>query len=265
MSEPSADAPGSAASANDGVLQLRHPGARWLSTGFDGGVRRADVAYNVTVPDGWPETDLAAYARERRERSGFDDPGPTLLTGVDQRHARLARLGPVTAVATTGLSNPAALPTDPESLRESDESTGPRFSDPSPDGDPTDPAPDDDPSRAGTVNVILHADRALGSGALANLVAVAAEAKAATLLARSGFPGTTTDAVIVGDDPTGEPSSFSGSATEVGAAARACVRDAIAATLVSRYDGESAVPEDVADAEHGVVTDCRAAVRPIEE
>jgi adenosylcobinamide hydrolase len=62
---------------------------------------------------------------------------------------------------------------------------------------------------------------------------------------------------VVGTDPEGEPAAFAGSATPVGAAARACVRTAVVGGLQSRY-AETAVPESVAAAEHGVVTDERA-------
>jgi len=243
----------------DGVLRLRRPGTRWLSTGFEGGVTAADAAYNVTVPEGWPETDLAAYVRERRRRAGFTAAGPALLTGVRQTHARVATRGPVTAVATAGLSNPAALPVDGAADRAAGGRDAAATS--------ADAGGPDDGPHVGTVNLFVVAARALPAGALANLVAVAAEAKAATLLARTGFPGTTTDAVVAGCDPDAEPARFSGSATAVGAAARACVRDALAASLDS-WDGAgeagTSVPDSVADADHGVVTDGRAAVRRVD-
>jgi len=223
----------------DGVLRLRRAGARWLSSGWAGGQRRADAAYNVSVSEGFDRTDLDAYLAERRERAGFAETGPALLTGVDLRHARGARCGPVEAVATAGLSNPAALPMDPA-------------------GEGDDPSTRS-PHRAGTVNVVVGTERSLADGALANLLAVAVEAKAATLLAATGFPGTTSDAAIAACDPAGERAAFSGSATEVGACARACVREAVAASLDSRYaDGDAALPASVADADHGVVTDRRA-------
>jgi adenosylcobinamide hydrolase len=64
---------------------------------------------------------------------------------------------------------------------------------------------------------------------------------------------------VVADDPDGEPAAFSGSATPVGAAARVCVRDAVRASLRSRYpDGD--LPGPAGDAEHGVVADERAEV-----
>jgi cyclic beta-1,2-glucan synthetase len=71
-------------------------------------------------------------------------------------------------------------------------------------------------------------------------------------------PGTTSDAVVVGADPDAERAAFAGSATEVGSATRACVRDAVVASLDARYDGG---PPTTEGAEHGVVTDENADVR----
>ncbi|MFC6787185.1 adenosylcobinamide amidohydrolase [Halobaculum halobium] len=234
----------------DGVLRLRRPDTRWLSTGWAGGFADAPAAFNVSVPEGWERTDLDAYVTERLADAGFtgaeERTGPALLTGVDMRHARVARSGSVVAVATAGVSNPAALPMDaPEAVA----SGAGRASESNAVDAP------DRPGR-GTVNVLVWTDRLLDDGALANLVAVAAEAKAATLLAATGFPGTTTDAVVAGSARDGEPAAFSGSATPVGSAARACVRDAVRASLDSRYAvGDVALPDSVADAKYGVVTD----------
>jgi adenosylcobinamide hydrolase len=237
----------------EGVLRVRHEGARWLSTGWAGGQRTADAAYNVSVPVGFERTDLDAYLAERRERAGFGEPGPSLLTGVELQHARGARSGSVAAVATAGVSNPAALPMHTDSDAQRAESA-------SRDADSV--VSIEGGSAVGTVNVLVGTERALADGALANLLAVAVEAKTATLLAETGFPGTTTDAVVAGCDPTGEAVAFSGSATDVGSSARACVREAVRASLASRYgDGTDAtVPASVADAEHGVTTDRRATV-----
>ena len=217
-----------------GVLRLAHPGARWLSTGWNGGFVAADAAYNVSVPTGFDRTELDAYVEERRREAGFDAEGPTLLTGVEMRHARGARSGSVTAVVTAGVSNPATLP---------------------PTGDGTATLEDDvgeyDP---GTVNVLLSTTRALDDGALASLLSTVVEAKTATLLAETGFPGTTTDAAVVGCRSAGEADPFAGSATPTGAAARACVRDALRASLRSRYP-DAEFPKTVDEAEYGVSTD----------
>ncbi|WP_251341390.1 adenosylcobinamide amidohydrolase [Haloplanus halophilus] len=234
------------ATVRDGACRLARPRTRWLSTGHAGGERVAPAAYNVTVPEGWERTDLDAYVAERLADAGFDahPDAPALLTGVGQRHARRARLGSVEAVATAGVSNPAALPVgerDPPPVEGAGDGDAR-------DGGVRDPGP-------GTVNVVVGTTRSLAPGALANLLTVAAEAKAATLLERVGVPGTTTDAVVAACDPAGERAAFSGSATPVGAAARACVRDAVDASLASRYpDGEYGPPES------GVRTDERAAV-----
>lgn len=227
----------------DGVLQVRRPGTRWLSAGWCGGFESADAVYNVSVPEEWTRTDLETYVAERRDRAGFEASGPALLTGVDMDHLRGATSGPVEVYATAGLSNPAALPMVP--VDTASREVGPQRSE---GGD-----------SIGTVNLVVGTTRALDAGAMANLLAVAAEAKAATLLAATGFPGTTTDAIVVGSDPVGEPSRFSGSGTAVGAATRACVREAVRASLDSRYDSDD-LPGSVADAADGVETTRSATV-----
>ncbi|WP_144924799.1 adenosylcobinamide amidohydrolase [Halorubrum salsamenti] len=245
------------ATVREGVLRLCRPETRWLSTGWNGGRSRANAAYNVSVPEGFDRTDLGAYRDERLARVGFKSERgpPTLFTGVSMTHARGARFGSVVAYATVGLSNPAMLPMEPAGAANDDGASDSERAADAPAEAPT----EEPPRRPGTVNLIVGTTRRLADGAAANLVAVAAEAKAATLLATAGVPGTTSDAVVVGDDPTGEPAAFSGSATPVGAAARVCVRDAVRASLRSRYpDGE--YPGPTADAEHGVVADDRAEV-----
>lgn len=234
----------------EGVLELRRPGTEWLSTGWEGGRCRADAAHSLTVPEGWEPADLAADVAERLAAAGFERDGPVLLTGVDVGHARGARLGPVDVVATAGVSNPAELPV-PDPWTDEGE--------PAATGALTGATAGTDPPDPGTVNVVVGSRRSLGEAALANLLTVAAEAKAATLSALVGVPGTTSDAVVVATDPEGEPSAYSGSATEVGSAARACVREAVSAALVARYPDRE-MPESVDDARHGVLTDERAAV-----
>jgi adenosylcobinamide hydrolase len=222
-----------------GVLRMRYPDARWISTGWNGGFVGSDAAYNVSVPTGFDRTDLDAYVRERRREAGFAEPGPTLLTGVEMRHARGATSGSVTAVVTAGVSNPAALPATGEEAATLEGDVG-----------------EYDP---GTVNVLLATTGGLSDGALASLLGVVVESKTATLLAETGFPGTTTDAAVVGCRSSGEREPFAGSGTPVGAAARACVREALRASLRSRYpDGD--FPTSLADAEYGISTDHAAEV-----
>jgi len=239
----------------EGVVEIARPGTTWLSTGWQGGRVEAGAVHSVSVPEGWEWTAIDEYVDRRLDRAGFERDGPVLLTGVDAVHARGARCGPVAAVATAGVSNPAALPTDPAGP--------PRDPDPASVADPggerdRNGTPDSgDRNSPGTVNVVVATTRDLAPGALANLVAVAAEAKAATLLATAGVPGTTTDAVVAGHDPAGRPTAYSGTGTAAGAAARACVREAVRASLESRYpDG----PPDPDGAEYANETDARASV-----
>jgi adenosylcobinamide hydrolase len=257
---------------HEGVCRLRAPAEwRWLVTGPGGGRRRARAAYNVTVPEGFDRTDLDAYVREQRREAGFDATAdaPALLTGVAMRHARVAVRGPVTVVATGGLSNPATLPlpgtgrsrfggnagSDGGDGGDSGGDGGGSGDEGRDDGDAGDRAP------VGTVNLLVATDRALAAGTSAELLATAVEAKTATLLAATGFSGTTSDAVAVGCAPAGDPADFAGSATAVGAATRACVRDALLAALDARYDGrEGELPDSVGDAAYGVVTDGAARV-----
>jgi adenosylcobinamide hydrolase len=239
------DVDGFETTRSDDVLQILRPQTRWLSTGVTGGYVSADAAYNITVPDGWNETELRSYADQRTAAAGFDTTGPALLTGVAQRHARYATCEPVTAVITAGVSNPATLP--PRADLENVET------------ETTKPGSNTNSTHPGTINIILVTTRSLEPAALATLLAGVAEAKAVTLYQQTGFSGTTSDAVIVGSDPSGEPAAFTGAATAVGRAARACVRDGLSAALAARY-ADTELPDSVADAEHGVTTTATATI-----
>jgi len=227
----------------DGVLCVAAPGARWLQTGVSGGLRDADAAYNLTVPEGFSRTDVTRYVGERLDRAGFDDRGPALLTGVSMDHARGARSGDVVVYATAGLSNPAALPMPPAESAPTGVTQRGR----------------DTTHHYGTVNLLVGTARALDDSALVELLSTAVEAKAATLIDAAGVPGTTSDAVAVGCDPGGDPAPFCGSGTDVGADARACVREAVRAALDARYpDGD--LPGGPDEAEYGTRTDRRSEV-----
>ncbi|PSP75221.1 adenosylcobinamide amidohydrolase [Halobacteriales archaeon QS_3_64_16] len=248
------------------VLRVRRPGTRWLSSGRGGGFRVANAAYNCSVPTGFARTDLDAYVLERRRDASFPEPGPALLTGLSLRHARGAWSASVAAIATAGLSNPAALPisTGVEAEDEFDAAavagSGDRRRATGTDSesiegldDGAEDAATEDFPPTGTVNLVIVTDRALDDAGLTTLLASSVEAKTATLLALTGFSGTTSDAVVVGCDPAGERAGFAGSATPIGTAARACVRDAVRGSLRSRYpNGE--VPRSVETAEYGVRT-----------
>lgn len=217
----------------DGILQLRRPDSRWLSGGWNGGFEKSPAAYNITVPDGWEREDISEYIRERVADAGDEERGPALLTGVEMRHARGARLDSVVVYATVGLSNPTTI-----AMEKSDTHEGKKGQ----------------TAELGTVNLLVGTERSLTQGAQANVMSVAAEAKTATLLALAGVTGTTTDAIVVGSATDGEGTEFTGSATAVGGALQACVRDAVRASFGSRY-ADTEPPESVAAAEYGAVTD----------
>lgn len=197
------------------VCAIENAGGRWLHTGWNGGRYDRSRAYSVSVGADWNPNDIGHDIARRLESEGFDRPGPTLITGVEATHARIAAADSITVFATAGLSNPATLPVpgQPESGK----------------------VPSADPGHPGTVNVAVWTDRALAAGARANAIAMVAEAKAATLLETVGVPGTSTDAVLVGDRNGGEPVTYCGSGTEIGHSIRVCVRDAILASVRSRY------------------------------
>lgn len=226
----------------EGVCRIAHEGS-WLVTGPEGGRREADGAAIVSVPADWSVRDLDAAARDRLATAGFDYV-PALFTAVDVATARGARLDGVCVVATAGLTNPAALPLDPAG------ETGDR-------GEQRPRATETDEFRPGTVNLVVTTDRALAPGTQATLLATVVEAKTATLLELTGFTGTTSDAVAVGSDPSGPDAPFAGAATPVGDAARACVREAVRATLDA---GEYDPPGSVGAADAGARTDRRAEV-----
>lgn len=225
----------------DERLTLRRDGVQWLSNGIRGGFVRADAAHNLTVPEGFDRTDLERYTAER---IGDIPVGPTLLTGVRQTDARGARHGSVEVIATAGVSNPAVLSVD-------------RASPSAVSNDRTDDIGSDAGVEPGTVNVFVGTTRTLSESGLTGLLATAVEAKTATLVGTVGCTGTTSDALVVGCLPGGEPESFAGSATELGNAVRVCVRDAICAALDARYGGNPPTPET---ATHGSETTGSAAV-----
>jgi iron complex transport system ATP-binding protein len=150
------------------------------------------VTKNYDSPD--PAGDLLAFARE----NGIVEPFVGLMTAAFMDKARVVteRDGDLTvaAVATAGLSNPAAPGLSP-------------------------PAP----PRPGTINLILLVDAHLTPAALVNAVITVTETKAHLLLERNvctpgGYlaTGTSTDAVVVACTGRGHPLSYAGPVTRVG-------------------------------------------------
>jgi len=232
------------------ALRLRRPETRWLSTGW-GGRLRADAAYNVSVPEGFDRTDLGAYRDdERLARAGFkseEDP-PTLFTRRfdGPRVRRTSRIG--------------RRVRDRRAVEPGDVADGSDGSDRS----------DGRCWRLGARR--RGVDR--GTAPATRYGQPGSRNDAAARRRRGGEPrrgrgrgegrDVARDGGRAGDDERrggrrrrpDRGAAFSGSATPVGAAARVCVRDAVRASLRSRYpDGD--LPGPAADAEHGVVADER--------
>lgn len=214
---------------SDGVLQFARQNTKWISSGWNGGITTAHSAYNISVPEPWERTDLETYAENRRNQAGFSTAGPSLFTAVAIDHAYCASDASVTVIATAGLSNPTMYR-------------------PNPSESSTNAAGRETP---GTVNLLLGIERNLPDHCLIEVLCGAIEAKTLTLYQETGIPSTTTDAVIAGSAPTGKQSRFAGSATALGQAVRRCTRDAILASLHSRYP-EQQYPRDKTDAEYGI-------------
>lgn len=214
---------------SDGVLQLARQHTKWISSGWNGGITTAHSAYNISVPEPWERTDLETYAENRRDQAGFSTPGPALFTAVSLDHAYCATDASVTAIATAGLSNPTVYRTTPS---EPATNTSSR-------------------ETPGTVNLLLGIERTLPDHCLIEVLCGAIEAKTLTLYRETGIPSTTTDAIIAGSAPTGEQSQFAGSATALGQSVRCCTRDAILASLHSRYP-EQQYPRDKTSTDYGI-------------
>ncbi len=221
----------------DSVCQIRREGARWLSTAWDGGYRTADAVYNVTVPEGFERTDLDAYRAERLSGAGFAV-GPTLLTVFTwNTPACPERVG--VGAGDSGSLEPRRVADvgsgDSRRLRRDCVESGGR--------------PD---WRPGT---------AISSSVSTGRWTRARWRRCSPPPSRRGC-----DAARRGKRPRNHIGRghrrlcperrarlFAGSATELGAATRVCVRDAIRASLAARYGGDALPTVD--GAEYGVVAD----------
>ena len=135
-----------------------------------GGIGVRHWVINATVPMSYARLDPAVHLGELARGLGLRGPGVGLLTGVDVGEVVAVGDGGVRVWATVGLGTPTQAA--------------------APDG----PGPDG----PGTVNVVAHVPALPGPGALVNLVATAAEAKAQAMTDLGlTATGTATDAITV--------------------------------------------------------------------
>lgn len=180
------------------VLCSQQPLHMLSSAMVGGGFLRARYIVNRHVHKDYchphPTADLRAFARSH----GITDLFVGLMTAVSMHKTRSVTLRDtaltVTAVATAGLSNPAAPGLSPPAV------TAP-----------------------GTINVILLLDAYLTPAAMVNAIMTATEAKVQILLERGTrtpeghvATGTSTDAVVVACTERGDILPYAGPVTPVG-------------------------------------------------
>lgn len=154
----------------------------------------ASVAMSYARPD--PDAHLAALAAEL----GLTGPGVGMLTGVDVADVVAADDDGVRVHATVGLGAP---------IQAASSETG--FG-----------------HRAGTVNIVVCVPQRLGDGALINMVATVAEAKAQALRDLGlAATGTATDAVCVLCPLSGEAAPYGGPRSRWGAPVARAVHQAV--------------------------------------
>jgi adenosylcobinamide hydrolase len=170
-----------------------------LSTGIDGGRRRARAVLNHEVGKDFDHADPVAYMDTVASKLGVEGPCFYFLTAVYMENLCVVRDRQVTAFVTAGISNPCH------------------------------------DSFAGTINVLLVVHGRMSEGALAGAVITATEAKAKALFEMGfDFTGTTTDAVAVlteelKADVCGPVFfEYSGTGTDIGQSIYRCVKKGVA-------------------------------------
>lgn len=166
--------------------------APWLvcsTAAIGGGLGLRHWVVNAQVAHGYSRTDLATHVGELAAAVGLDvsHNGVGLLTAADVDDAVHTGDGGVVATVTAGVRIPtwAAAPAGASDAPISSARVAP-----------------------GTINVVVWLPAAVTEGALVNLVATVAEAKAQAL-GELGIPGTgtATDAVVVACPSGGDPST----------------------------------------------------------
>lgn len=167
-----------------------------LSTGIDGGRRKAVAVLNHEVGKDFDHADPVAYMDTIASQMGIEGPRFYFLTAVYMENLCVVRDQQVTAFVTAGVSNPCQVP--------------------------------------GTINVILVVHGRMSEGALASAVITATEAKAKALFGMGfDFTGTTTDAVaVLSEEPRTDVCGpiffeYSGTGTDIGQSIYRCVKKGV--------------------------------------
>jgi adenosylcobinamide hydrolase len=173
-----------------------------LSTGVDGGRRAARNILNIQVPHNFSHDDPKSYVEAIAASLKLDGGCIALLTAVQMKDVQLLSDACVTVFVTAGFTNPSSF---------------------------------------GTINIIVISSATLSEGAIAGTIITATEAKARALFDEGlHFTGTTTDAMVVAYENSGEgaPILYSGPATPFGRRVTKLVRSGVKDALKAHYGSD---------------------------
>ena len=173
-----------------------------LSTGVDGGRRAANNILNIQVPHDFSHDDPKSYVEKIVASMKLEGGYVALLTAVEMKNVQILNDACVTVFVTAGLTNPSSF---------------------------------------GTINIIVISSATLSEGAIAGTIITATEAKTRALSDKGfHFTGTTSDAIVVAYENTGEvePISYSGPATAFGGRVAKLVRLGVKDALKAHYGSD---------------------------
>lgn len=173
-----------------------------LSTGVDGGRRGVRNIMNIQVPHDFSHDDPKSFVESKAASLNLEGDYVALLTAVEMTNVQMLHDACLTAFITAGLTNASSF---------------------------------------GTINIILVSSARLSEGAMAGAIITATEAKTQALLdCRFHFTGTTTDAVVIAYENSGqgEPILYSGPATSFGKKVIKLVRLGVKDALKAHYGSD---------------------------
>jgi len=170
-----------------------------LSSGVNGGRRAVNNILNIQVPHDFSHDAPKSYIEGVAASMVLEGDCLALLTAVEMKNVRILSDACVTVFVTAGLTNPSSF---------------------------------------GTINIIVISSEALSEGAIAGTLITATEAKTRALIDKGlQFTGTTSDAIIIAYEQTGEgePILYGGPATPFGSRVSKLVRAGVKEALKAYY------------------------------
>jgi len=170
-----------------------------LSSGVNGGRRAVNNILNIQVPHDFSHDDPKSYIEGVTASMTLEEDCLALLTAVEMKNVRILSDGCVTVFVTAGLTNPSSF---------------------------------------GTINIIVISSEKMSEGAIVGTIITATEAKTRALIDKGlEFTGTTSDAIIIAYEQTGEgePILYGGPATPFGSRVSKLVRAGVKEALKAYY------------------------------